>query len=155
MTRRTRAVLIDNISGKIYSNVSTVISADKSKLIASTQSRQAGFVSSNSTTCRVTNNIGLSGTGLTFPVESLIDTITLKVSVQSDGSDIIVVIKSGSTYTTSSIVSTCTLPAGQTSLITTVSILVPATNSIFADVTQVGTTRAGAGLNVQFTYYTG
>jgi hypothetical protein len=155
MTRRTRAVLIDNISGKIYSNVSTVVSADKSKLIASTQPRQVGFVASSSATCTVTKNIGVSGTGLTFPVESLIDTITLKVSVLSVGSDIIVVIKSGSTYATSSIVSTCTLPAGQTSLVTTVSILVPAAGSIFADITQVGTTRAGAGLNVQFTYYTG
>jgi hypothetical protein len=53
------------------------------------------------------------------------------------------------------VVNTCTLPAGQTKSTTTVSILVPATNSIFADVTQVGSTRVGAGLNVQFTYYTG
>lgn len=152
---RTRSVLIDTPNGKIYANTAATSSANSLNVIGGSTPKINGFISSSTTLARPATNLGLSEFGLEFPLESIITKVSLKASTSSVGTDIIVNVKKGSTYSSATSVGTYTLTAGSTSVDTAANISITAGQRVFADITQVGSVRAGAGLCVFFTYYSG
>lgn len=154
MPRRIRSILIDNTLGKIYTNVDTTLSTDSSKLIAGTKLQSFTYAATTTATAVVARNIG-TGTGVPFPNNSLIVSGRLGVSAAPLGRTIIVAIRVGSNYATSTVATTLSLPINALSSTTVLAINIQSGQFLYFDVTQVGNVRPGSGLSIKLDYYTG
>lgn len=155
MTKRTRSVIIDNTSGKIFKDVADSSLATPSNIIAGPRVRQAAFTAPGTALVKIVNNIGITGLGLQFPTNIVVTGVTLTVTVDPIGSAIQVRLKQGTTYNTASVMGTYQISAGTSTSINPVNVSVASGNKIYADILQVGSVRPGAGLSVIVTYYSG
>lgn len=151
---RTRSILIDNTVGKIFTNVGSSASTDSSKLIAGTKLQSYTYSASRSSTTVVARNIGIA-TGVPFPNNGLIASGTLSISSVPTGRAINVDVKVGSTYATSTVATTISLPINTFTATSNLAISIQSGQFLFFDVTQVGNIRPGAGLSIKLDYYTG
>ena len=146
--------MVDNTLGKIFTNTDVVTTSDSSKLIAGTKLLTTTVGAAYQVTAFVIRNLG-GGSGIPFASQGLIINATVTMFSAPIGQAVKVDIKVGSTYATSSVVSTLTLSAGTTSSSTSLSINIQAGQFVFLDITQVGNIRPGSGLAVKLNYYTG
>lgn len=151
---RIRSILIDNTLGKIFTNVETSTSTDSSKLIAGTKLQSFTYAATTTATTVVAKNIG-TGTGVPFPNNGLIVAGRLGVSVAPTGRAINVAIRVGSTYATSTVATTLSLPVSALSATTNLAINIQSGQFLYFDVTQVGNIKPGNGLSVKLDYYAG
>lgn len=154
MPRRVRSILIDNTLGKIYTNVDSTLSTDSSKLIAGTKLQSYTYAANIRSNAVVARNIG-TGTGVFFPNRGLIVVGRLGVTVAPLGRTINVDIKVGSTYATSTVAATLSLPINSLASTTNLVVNVQSGQSLYFDVTQVGNVRPGTGLSIKLDYYAG
>jgi len=158
MPRRTRSLLIDASLGKIFAGAADSSSATAANLIGGStlKSIQRNYFTGN-TLAKVTNDVA---TRTTFPANAIITAVKVMVntapgSYQPTGSSIIVRLKTGLTYETSTSVGNVSLPALTTSATTATSIVVVAGHTLYWDIIQVGSTRPGIGLSITPFYYIG
>lgn len=156
MARRTRSFIIDNTLGRIFTGAVSVEATTPANLIAGQKSLSKSLTSKNTTPTKVVKNIGNTPVGLTLDGASgLVNQVTLTCATPPKGSSIVVVVRKGETYDTSSAVATVQLPALMTSSATVVNIPYSTPESFFFDVTQIGSVFRGVGLSVTLTYYAG
>jgi hypothetical protein len=156
MTRRTRAFLVDNTLGKIFTGVKSVSEASPDKLIAGTKL----LVKSLSANARVqvvpTKNLGTGLTGMYLsPSGALVTRIDLSVLTVCSGQSIIISVRKGLTYDLSTEISTYELPVGLNTRGYITTMQVDANESLYFSVIQSGSIKRGAGLSVRVSYYAG
>ena len=159
MTRRTRKFLLDNTTGTAYTNISDVTGAPLSSVAAGLRPR--------------TSRIAISGAGR--PVAKLtgnkavftraallISSVYLEVTdargartalASPAGGPIDVKLRKIDSLNVSSILETYSITSGNTSSTYSTSLNILNTDTVFIDVTEVGTIRPGTGLNVVITFY--
>jgi hypothetical protein len=151
---RTRGLIIDVTQSKIVTNVANTSSANSSTTIAASVLKSIVIPQGTSTAlAKVAQNVG-SG----FKPASNAQIVSVKVMVTSapKGKPIIVLIKKGTTYTNATTVATITLAVSALVQQTTVSINLTAPNdTLYYDVSQVGSSATGIGLSVTYNYYLG
>jgi hypothetical protein len=153
MARRTRAFLIDNTIGKVFTNLRSTSESNASNLIAGTKLLSKGFAAKTTAVAAVANNIGL-GTGLVLSNSGgLIDTITISLVKAATGLPFIVNVKKGLSYESSTTVGTYQLATSSKTSTTDVNISFEGSDVFFVDITQVGTTVKGVGFSIKFNYY--
>lgn len=155
MTKRTRSVIIDNTSGKIFKDVADPTSANASNLIATSRVQQAAFTAPGTTICKVVSNIGITGLGLQFPTTIIINNVRLTVTVPPVGASIQVKLKQGSSYETATNIGTYEIASTSNGSTTAINVTVASGNKIYGDILQVGSIRPGSGLSILITYYAG
>jgi hypothetical protein len=158
MPRRTRSLLIDASLGKIFAGASDSLSATAANLIGGStlKSIQRNFGTSG-ILAKVTNDVI---TRTPFPANAIITAVKVMVntapgSYQPTGSSIIITLKTGLTYATSTSVGDVSLPALTTSATTATSISILAGYTLYWDIIQVGSIRPGIGLSITPYYYIG
>jgi hypothetical protein len=154
MTRRTRSILLDNTFGKIYTDSSDVV-ADPTKVIAGAKAQYANINSSRDAVVRIAYNLGATGRGIVFPTQAVVTKITLTTATAPTGSNIIIAVKTGTSYSTATQQGTYSITPTNTSSTNVTGINVPAGNSIFTDVIGIGSLNQGTGLSIQYEYYSG
>jgi len=154
MARRTRSILVDGTIGKIFTNVISVSNANSTNLIAGTLQKSGGFSIPNSQSARITNNLG-GKNGFNFATTGVVTEVSINSVIAPKGSGIQINLKRGTTYATSTVVGTYTLAELQTTSTTVTSITVASGDSLYVDITSVGTVVAGTGVSVKFKYYLG
>ena len=155
MTRRTRSMLVDASIGKIFTNTNQITPTDPSKLIAGTRLLSASIANRVITAARITNNLGGKMEGLRFISGAVITSTTVSLTTAASGQPLKFDIRVGTSYDTSTIIlSDELLPNVKQKLLTTV-ITVPSNNSIYVDITQIGSVGPGRGFGLQFTYFAG
>lgn len=155
MTRRARSILIDATLGKIFVNTSATTPTDPSKLIAGSRLTSSTLSASAKTKVSVANNLGFKGVGIPFVTGGLLAAVTLSVAAAPIGSPIIVNVKIGSTYATSTVQATVSLYSGTMGNGITTSTFIPAGHNIYLDVAQTGSIKPGFGLSIRLDYYKG
>lgn len=159
MTRRTRNFLIDNTTGTVYSGVSSSATATQDKIAAGIKPTFAKTIisKSGSKVVRVTSN-----KPIIFGREVLITSIRLSVadkkgklviSAAPQGNDIVVRLRKVNSSNVETIIGTYSITQNTTSSQNGVSISVAATDSLFYDVIEIGTTKPGLGLSVTTGYF--
>lgn len=158
MTRRTRSILIDATIGKMFTGTADLSTATAANLIAGSTLRnvQNNYGTSVTTAKVVTNAFK----ALSFPSNSIITSVKVMTNTgstyyQNTGASIILTLKTGTTYATSTSVGTVSLAASTSSATTSITISVAAGDSLFADITQVGSTKPGGGLSYTAYYFIG
>jgi hypothetical protein len=153
MTRRTRSILIDATLGKMFTGTADLSTATAANLIAGSTLRnvQNNYGTSVTTAKVVTNAFK----ALSFPSNSIITSVKVMTNTGSTGASIILTLKTGTTYATSTSVGTVSLAASTSSATTSITISVAAGDSLFADITQVGSTKPGGGLSYTAYYFIG
>jgi hypothetical protein len=154
MAQRTRSILIDSTLGKIFTGVTDVASASASNLIAGAQRSTKTFATAAATSARVAYNLS-GGNGLYMGNNGILTNVSMTVATAPIGAAIIIVLKKGATYATSSVIGTYNIPNGLSSSSNPVSISFLSTDYFFIDITQVGLTKPGNGLIIQLGYYAG
>lgn len=154
-TRRTRSMLVDASIGKIFTNTNEKTPTDPSKLIAGTKLQSTSIAANKKIVARITNNLSGTPTGLRFVSGALITSVAVSAALAPTGSGIGFTFKVGTSYETATTLGTDELPAIGTRKVTTTSWTIPAGSSVYVDITQVGSTRPGNGVGVQFNYYAG
>ena len=115
----------------------------------------ASFKSDTDKQIYLANNVG-DGHGLYFRSNTTIDFVQLTASVAPQGANVVVSMKKGNTYSTSSSVNTFTLAANSiNSTELTANVSVTGGESIFYDITSTGSSTRGSGLNIRTIYTTG
>lgn len=156
MTRRNRSILTDATLGKIFTNTSSVQAADASKLIAGTKLASSTISAVPRTAvARVTRNLSGNSSGIRFPSGGLVVSFIISASTASIGRAIIFEVRVGSSYATSTLLDTQQLEVNVKTKTVSVAWTIPAGNSLYVDVVQVGDVKPGNGLSTQFNYYTG
>lgn len=155
MTRRIRNILIENSLGKVFTGVDSIFSANASNVIAGTVQQTKGYAQPTATKVVVTNNLGGSLAGIPFAHNGVVVAVQVSVATAPQGSPIIISLKSGTSYSSSTIVGTFSLSALSNTSTTSCSIPIVSGNSFYIDVTQVGKTFSGTGLAVQLNHYLG
>lgn len=150
---RTRSVLVDNTLGKMFTNVQKVGDATSVNLIAGTQPKLAKLSLPAAATLRVTNNLGGKPTGFSFSSTTVITKVSISVTKYATGGNIVIALKTGSTYETATTQNTFTLNALSKTVSFNTNISVTAAHNVYFDLTSVGKASAGAGLTINFTYY--
>ena len=158
MARRTRSILIDATLGKMFTGTADISTATAANLIAGSTLRSVqNNYGTNVTIAKVVTN---AFKALTFPSNAIITSVKVMTNIKSTtspptGSSIIITLKTGLTYATSTSAGTVSLPATTSSATTSITISVVAGDSLFADITQVGSTKPGKGLSVTPYYFIG
>lgn len=155
MTRRTRSFLVDNTIGKIFTGVTNVAQAAPDKLIAGTKLLVKSLSTSISVQAVPVKNLG-NGKGLFLSSGgALVTKIAVSVSTTARGQPIIVVARKGVAYDSSTEIGTYTLPINTNVAEFPIQVQLDSTESLFFDVTQVGSNRRGSGLTIRVSYYSG
>lgn len=155
-TRRSRSILIDATLGKIFINTTSVQNADASKLIAGTKLMSSTISSKpNNSIVKITKNLSATATGVRFPSGALVTNLVLSTSTAPVGRSIVVQIRLGTSYESSVLLDSQELESNVKTKTIGVSWTIPSGQSLYVDVTQVGSTKPGTGLNIQFNYYSG
>jgi len=103
----------------------------------------------------INGTLGVSNSGgWFFPQAITITTIVARVliSPKGTGSGITVPVKYGTAYIGSTLATTLVILPNQLSYTATLNRSIPANSYIYLDITNVGTTYAGAGLSIQISY---
>ena len=151
---RVRSVLIDNTIGRIFRNTTSVATATAANLIAGSTLESSAITASARTLVRPALNIG-KGSGIYFAGGALINSLNLTAVTAPVGSSIVVTVKKGSNYDDSTVVDEYVLPALSNSSSYPVAISVSAGQSIYFDINQVGSVKAGAGFGIRASFYRG
>jgi hypothetical protein len=149
---RTRSVLIDNTLGRIFRGVTSVVAATPANLIAGSKIETTSIAAGRRITTRVTNNLA-GASGIFFPGGALINSVVLTAAAAPAGTPIVLHVKTGTNYSTASDVAEYQLSSTTATFSTLIT--VPAGNSVFFDITQVGSVRPGAGFGVRINYFRG
>lgn len=155
MARRTRSILVDANIGKIFINTDQVVPLDPSKLIAGTKLQSTIISLPKKLNLYVAQNLGTSGRGKQFPSGALLTNVAAALAIAPVGADVIIDLRYGSVYETSTLFSTLTIPAGTKTASSPVSLTIPAGEAVFIDIVQAGTVKRGVGLQIALKYYTG
>jgi hypothetical protein len=151
---RTRSVLVDNTLGRIFRGVSSVGAASAENLIAGSKIESSSFAAGSKVVARVLNNIG-TGKGIFFPGGALITSLTLTAATAASGTPLIVRMRIGADYASSVEIDQYQLPNLSRSATFSASVTVPVGQSVFFDITQVGSIRPGAGVGARLSFYRG
>jgi len=155
-TRRARSILVDATLGKIFTNTTSVQAADASKLIAGTKIASANIASVPRTApAKIVNNLAGTASGIRLASGGLVTNAVITTADAPVGRSIAINIKMGTSYQTATVVSSQELQPGIRSRTVSLGLTVPAGNSLYVDVTQVGSVKPGIGLGIQFNYYAG
>ena len=151
---RFRSLLLDMQIGRVIANVTGTASATATSVIAAPEIKRAGWPArSKKTTAKVVNNIG-NGSGINFPNASVITKVLVQIAQSARGQDVIVRLKVGATYETATALGVAyTLTQNVSVKGTEVELAIAAGESVYCDITRVGSTRAGKGLSVYLEYY--
>lgn len=155
---RVRSVLVDNTIGSIFKNVSTVSQATAANVIAGTKLSTKSISTTATTNIVVRNNV--NGKGLYFISEAVVTKLILFVATVPRGADVVVRVRKGSTYATSTVVDSYSishLSVTKKNLTQeyNISATLSAGESLYFDVTSVGSLSPGAGLRITAGFYTG
>lgn len=155
MTRRTRALLLDNTGGRMFTNVASSAEATADKVIAGTRPQAKVFTQPAARDVFTQQNLGSTTKGLLLSTRaSVISRIDLAVtSAPAGGTGIVVRIRVGATNTSATNAAELTIAPGATSAFQTLNIPVAAGHGVFIDVLSVGTVTKGRGLRVVFTFF--
>lgn len=156
MTRRTRSFLVDNTLGKVFTGVTTIVEGSPDKLIAGTKLLTRTLASSAFVEIVPVKNLGPNAKGMYLSANgALVTRIDLSVATTASIQPIIIVARKGTSYATSTIVGTYSLSPriNTTGYITEIQL--NSTESLFFDVTQVGSLIRGKGLTIRVSYYSG
>ena len=151
---RNRSLLIDASQSKVFCNVVNVSSANATSLIAGQVLKSIVIPQGSATSVvAVAQNVGA---GFKPAANSQIVSITATVVTAPTTRAITILVKKGTTYSTSVTMATLTIAATTktTTSNTTINLTAPS-DMLFYDVTQVGTPQTGIGLSVTYNYYTG
>lgn len=148
---RTRSVLIDNTLGRIFRNVTSVGSANAANLIAGLKLESAAIAAAKRTVARPTLNLG--NNGIFFVGGALINLVSVSAATAPAGQPIIVRLRVGEDYASSTEHSQYQLSGRSENF--PVTITVPQGHSVFFDIVQAGSVRTGAGVGVRLSFYRG
>jgi hypothetical protein len=121
-------------------------------LIAGAKIESSSISAARTITARVTNNLA-GGSGILFPGGALITSVVLTTFSAPTGRPIVLRVKTGTNYATSSNVAEYQLSS--TSATFPTQITVPIGHSVFFDIAQVGSVRPGTGFGVRINYFRG
>lgn len=159
MTRRTRKFIIDNTTGTVYSNVTDVANATNANISAGVSPK----ILKTAITGPGRNIVIVNGNKpITFGRNVLINNISLTVLDRSGrigitaaptGSNITVRLRKVTAAGAESTLGTFSLNTGSTTSSTSVSFSITATDSLFYDVTAIGSSKPGHGLTVTTSFF--
>ena len=159
MSRRTRKLIVDNNTGTVYTNINSVASAPLSSVAAGLRPRtsRVAISAAGRPVAKLTGNKAVFTRAAT-----LISSIYLEVTdargtrtavASPAGGPIDIKLRKINSLNVSSFLGTYSIAAGGTSNTYNESINILNTDTVFIDVTSVGTIRPGTGLNVVITFY--
>lgn len=159
MTRRTRKFIIDNTTGTVYSNVTDVANATNANISAGVSPK----ILKTTITSPGKNIVVVNGNKpINFGRNVLINNISLSVVDRSGrigvtaaptGSGITVRLRKVTAAGAESTLGTFSLNTGNTSSSTSVSFSITSTDSLFYDVTAIGSSKPGHGLTVTTSFF--
>lgn len=152
MPRRTRSVLIDATLNRIFTSVDSPASATAVNLLAGVKMLTKTLSTTPGVTVSPARNLGggllLGGSG------TVVSVVLRAVSrTPQGGTGIVINVKRGSSYAAATTVATLTLPSGSSTVTLTPSLTFASTDRFFFDLVQAGTITPGAGLSINFNYY--
>lgn len=159
MTRRTRKFIIDNTVGSIFSNISNSASATKANVTAgpAPKLKKLSTVRGGKPIVKVNGNKALISKKAV-----LISNVFLQVTntrgkedslAAPVGGSVTVRLRKVNTSGVETNIQSFSITSGTTSSNTISDIEISETESLFADVTSIGTVKTGTGLNIFLTYY--
>jgi hypothetical protein len=159
MTRRTRKFLIDNTTGTVYSNVNSVSQASAANISAGISPK----ILKTTITAPGKNVVIVNGNKpISFGREVIINNIALVVTDKSgvtsstaapQGSSITVRLRKVTSAGAVSTLGTYSISSNGTSSSTASSFTIASTDSLFFDVTGIGSTKPGLGLSVTTSFF--
>ena len=159
MTRRTRKFIIDNTTGTVYSNVTDVANATNANISAGVSPK----ILKTTITSPGKNIVVVNGNKpINFGRNVLINNISLSVvdrlgrigvTAAPTGSGITVRLRKVTAAGAESTLGTFSLNTGNTSSSTSVSFSITSTDSLFYDVTAIGSSKPGHGLTVTTSFF--
>jgi hypothetical protein len=159
MARRTRKFIIDNTTGTVYSNVTDVANATNANISAGVSPK----ILKTTITSPGKNIVVVNGNKpINFGRNVLINNISLSVVDRSGrigvtaaptGSGITVRLRKVTAAGAESTLGTFSLNTGTTSSSTSVSFSITSTDSLFYDVTAIGSSKPGHGLTVTTSFF--
>lgn len=159
MTRRTRKFIIDNTTGTVYSNVTDVANATNANISAGVSPK----ILKTTITTPGKNVVIVNGNKpITFGRSILINNISLTVldkrgrigvTAAPTGSGITVRLRKVTAAGAESTLGTFSLGTGTTASSTSVSFAITSTDSLFYDVTAIGSSKPGHGLTVTTSFF--
>lgn len=150
-TRRTRSFLVDNTTSRIFTGVSEVKDAGSDKVMAGVKQQSKSFYSKK--VVSVVQRLNAPGQGLYLAASGLVTQVVLSAYVPPRGQAIIVRLRKGLTYDTSTVVGDYSLPPLQSTQSVTVSSAFSNGEQYFFDVIQSGSILRGSGLAVRLNYF--
>jgi hypothetical protein len=159
MTRRTRKFIIDNTTGTVYSNVTDVANATNANISAGVSPKiLKTTITSPGKNIVVVN----ANKPINFGRNVLINNVSLSVLDRSGrigvtaaptGSGITVRLRKVTAAGAESTLGTFSLGTGTTASSTSVSFAITSTDSLFYDVTAIGSSKPGHGLTVTTSFF--
>ena len=159
MTRRTRKFLLDNTTGTAYTNIDNVTGAPLSSVAAGLRPRTSR-VAISAAGRPVVKLVGNKAVFTRAAV--LISSVYLEVTdakgarvplAAPAGGPIDIKLRKVDSLNVPSFLGTYSIASGNTSSTNATSLNILNTDTVFIDVTSVGTIRPGTGLNVVITFY--
>lgn len=152
---RTRSVLVDNVVGSIFRNVTTTQQATAANVIAGSRLTTRA-ISGGTSSLRPALNI--NRTGIFFITGGLVTKLTLSLLTAARGTTVLVEMKKGLTYDTSTSVGTYEIPLSVLRSVTVtydVSVSMLPNERLFFDIVRSGSMTSGSGLTITAGFYAG
>ena len=155
MPRRVRSILIDSTQNRILTEVESSVSVALDKIIAKSTKQfiTYNYLNGKANTVKKATNIG---NGYKFVNGALITSVTLSVVTAHTGAAIIIMLKKGTNniYASAQNLEPFSLPVGSATISLAANRTIAAGETLFVDITQVGTGKTpGAQLTVTIEYY--
>lgn len=155
---RVRSVLVDNTIGRIFRNTPTVTQATAVNIIAGSKIETRSLSTSARTVLKVQNNI--VPRGILFVGGGVVTQVIMFLSAAPRGGTATIQIRKGLTYANSVVVGEASITdivPVSTNVTQTVNLSfnVDPGESVFCDVTSVGSISPGSGLRVTLGFYAG
>lgn len=162
MSIRVRNTLIDNTVGTLYSGIITTDLAVANNTLATIAAKNIPFQikAPGATVTTVTDTIGWTVNSPTIVSQVKMDMMKVSATtansvVAPSGSSIITSIRKVSNTGTTTVLGTTNVASGSISSTTAVNYSLNTYDTVYIDVTQVGSTFAGSGLRVTLSFYGG
>ena len=162
MSTRTRNTLIDNTVGTLYSGVVTTDLVAANNYLAAVTARNVPFQVKppGSTVSVVTDTIGWTVNSPTIVSQVKMDMMkvsatTANSAVAPSGSSLITSIRKVSNTGVSTTLGTTSIASGGITSTTAVNYSLNTYDTVYVDVTQVGSNNPGSGLRVTLSFYGG
>ena len=153
---RTRSVLVDNVVGSIFRNVTTTQQATAANVIAGSRLTTRA-ISGGSSSLRPTLNVGRKG--IFFINGALVTQLKLSLLTAPRGTPVLIQVKKGLTYASSENVGTpYEIPLSVFRSVTVnynISVSLLPSESLFFDIVQTGSMTSGSGLTITVGFYSG